>query len=118
MATFPVHWKAWGGVEKAAEQWAEILDYYQEQPHLLDAHIPELLDPLLLQIRAIAQAPPAHPPGTLRPLRPLRIAGEGLRGGRHRPLRPRRLPLHQAPGQGPRRQGPALSLPIEMRARW
>jgi tubulin-specific chaperone D len=43
--------------EKAYEKYGELLSNYQEQPHLLDRHMPALLDALWLVIRA-----PASPP--------------------------------------------------------
>jgi tubulin-specific chaperone D len=37
--------------EKTYEGYAEILSRYQEQPHLLDHHIPQLIEVLLAIIR-------------------------------------------------------------------
>lgn len=38
-------------LEKTYEKYAEILSRYQEQPHLLDLHIPQLIEVLLAIIR-------------------------------------------------------------------
>lgn len=39
-------------MEKTYEQFAGILSRYQEQPHLLDLHIPQLIEVLLAIIRS------------------------------------------------------------------
>lgn len=43
--------------EKSYEKYSEVLSKYQEQPHLLDRHMSQLLDALWLVIRD-----PANPP--------------------------------------------------------